>query len=92
MRLFVHSFVGRRFATNIELLVHLANTAIRHSTNLSVNLRKAVDPVKFEELVSLINSADFPDLLRKAQDDPEVRSLWSLCFGCILARFLQLLI
>ena len=86
-------FLMVRFATNLELIVQLASTARRHATNKSVNLRQQVDPLQFEELVELVNSSEFVELLREAETNPEVRPARcsSLCVlaclcGCLDTR------
>ena len=60
-----------RFAHDLELLFHCANTALRHAANTAVSVTVKSKGSAFEDFKALVNDADFAALLDAAKQNPK---------------------
>jgi hypothetical protein len=60
-----------RFAHDLELLFHCANTVLRHAANTAVSVTVKSKGSAFEDFKALVNDADFVALLDAAKQSPK---------------------
>ena len=78
-------YFDNRFAHDLPLVFHLANTMLRHAVNISVSARVKSSPIAFAEFTKTVNDPNFKEMLQEAKRDPEgdiARQVTSFPLAC----------